>query len=277
MNIKENITKQFTRREFLKTLLTGSLAMTGIAAGESVLEKSPENSPKSSRSNSPVKHSGSHAEGVFGAVGSVNHEANGFDPHEVLYDWDYGQVSTLLNGQTQREYSIVAVDKEIEIAPGVYFPGWVYNGRVPGPSLRCVEGDRIRIRFINASSHPHTIHFHGIHPASMDGVPGVGAGEIAPRETTIYEFDAFPFGCHLYHCHATPLKRHIHKGLYGAFIVDPDPDKYQGEEREVAMTRNHNYEENKRYNEMMMLMNGFDTNFDGDNEVYAVNSVAFRI
>jgi len=26
---------------------------------------------------------------------------------------------------------------------------------------------------------------------------------------------------HLYHCHATPLKKHIHKGLYGAFIVDP--------------------------------------------------------
>ena len=28
--------------------------------------------------------------------------------------------------------------------------------------------------------HTHTIHFHGIHPAEMDGVPGVGAGEIAP-------------------------------------------------------------------------------------------------
>ena len=36
---------------------------------------------------------------------------------------------------------------------------------------------------------------------------------------------AKPFGCHLYHCHATPLKRHIHKGLYGAYIVNPDPAK----------------------------------------------------
>lgn len=26
---------------------------------------------------------------------------------------------------------------------------------------------------------------------------------------------------------------------------------------------------------MVMVMNGFDTNFDGDNEVYAVNSIAF--
>ena len=29
-------------------------------------------------------------------------------------------------------------------------------------------------------SHPHTIHFHGIHPAEMDGVPGLGGGQIDP-------------------------------------------------------------------------------------------------
>jgi FtsP/CotA-like multicopper oxidase with cupredoxin domain len=109
----------------------------------------------------------------------------------------------------------------------------------------------------------------------MDGVPGVGAGEIQPGESTIYEFDAFPFGCHLYHCHANPLKRHIHKGLYGAFVIDPDPTRYQGEEAQIARTRNHNFSENKGFNEMVMVMNGFDTNFDGDNEIYAANSIAF--
>jgi FtsP/CotA-like multicopper oxidase with cupredoxin domain len=192
----------------------------------------------------------------------------------MLYDWDYGKVSTLPNGQTLREYVIVAVDKEIEVAPGVFFPAWTYNGRVPGPSLRCVEGDRVRVEFINAGSHPHTIHFHGIHAASMDGVPGVGAGMIGTGERTVYEFDAFPYGCHLYHCHAIPLKRHIHKGLYGAFIIDPDPEKYSGREREIAKTRNHNYPENQQFNEMVMVMNGFDTNFDGDNEIYAANSIA---
>jgi FtsP/CotA-like multicopper oxidase with cupredoxin domain len=71
------------------------------------------------------------------------------------------------------------------------------------------------------------------------------------------------------------LKRHIHKGLYGAFIIDPDPDRYTGQEREVAKTRNHNYPENTQFNEMVMVMNGFDTNFDGANEVYAANTVAF--
>lgn len=63
------------------------------------------------------------------------------------------------------------------------------------------------------------MHFHGIHSARMDGVPG--AGLIGPGEEFIYEFDAKPFGCHLYHCHALPLKRHMHKGMYGLFVIDP--------------------------------------------------------
>jgi FtsP/CotA-like multicopper oxidase with cupredoxin domain len=148
-------------------------------------------------------------------------------------------------------------------------------GQCPGPTLRCVEGERLRIEFTNVSAHPHTIHFHGIHSAFMDGIPGVGRGNINPGETFVYEFDAKPFGCHLYHCHALPLKRHIHKGLYGAFIIDPDPEKHSGGEHEVAKTRNHQYPENQNVNEMVMVMNAFDTNFDGGNEVYAVNSIAF--
>lgn len=190
-------------------------------------------------------------------VGEVNHLNNGFDPLQLLVDWDYGQVSTLPDGRTLREYEIVAFDREIEIAPGLFFPAWTYNGKVPGPTIRCTEGDLVRIRFVNAGSHPHTLHFHGFHTAEMDGIPGVGPGEIQPGQEFTYEFEALPFGCHLYHCHAVPLKRHIHKGLYGAFIIDPK------EGRPPAR-------------EFMMMMNAFDTNFDGDNEIYAVNTVGYE-
>ena len=72
-----------------------------------------------------------------------------------------------------------------------------------------------------------------------------------------------------------PLKRHIHKGLYGAFIIDPDPARYSGEEAVAARARNHTTEESRAVNEMVMVLNGFDTNFDGENEVYAANTVAF--
>jgi FtsP/CotA-like multicopper oxidase with cupredoxin domain len=175
--------------------------------------------------------------------GDVDPEVNGFDPMRILTDFDYGTVRRLPDGRMLREYHIAAFDKTIEIAPGLQFPAWTYNGRVPGPTLRCTQGDRIRITFINGGTHPHSIHFHGIHSAAMDGVE-----PIAPGEQFVYEFDAEPFGLHLYHCHIMPLKRHIHKGLYGAFIVDPPSPRSSAKE-------------------LVMVMNGFDTNFDGENEV----------
>ncbi|HEX6115723.1 MAG TPA: multicopper oxidase domain-containing protein [Solirubrobacterales bacterium] len=142
--------------------------------------------------------------------------------------------------------------------PGIRYPAWVYNGQVPGPTLRCREGELLRIRFANGSAHPHTIHFHGLHPAEMDGVPDIGAGVIEPGESTVYEFEAEPFGLHLYHCHVGPLAEHIARGLYGTFIVDPRDGREEADE-------------------LMMMMNGFNTNFDAEgNQVYAVNTVAFH-
>jgi len=108
-----------------------------------------------------------------------------------------------------REYELVASDRDIEIAKGVTFPAWTYNGTVPGPVIRATEDDLLRVTFKNGSAHPHTIHFHGIHPANMDGVFEV----VGQGESFVYEFPARPYGLHLYHCHTSPLKKHIHKGL----------------------------------------------------------------
>ena len=88
----------------------------------------------------------------------------------------------------------------------------------------------------------------------MDGsMPG---DFIMPGGSFTYEFKAEPAGLHLFHCHSTPLKDHISRGLYGMYIVDPKDG------REPA-------------NELVMLMNAFDTNYDGENEVYAANTRAF--
>jgi FtsP/CotA-like multicopper oxidase with cupredoxin domain len=215
------------------------------------------------------------AYGHFGdnrMVGVVDHGRNGFDPSAVLTDFDHGEVSVGPDGRAVREWVVTAVDREIEVAPGIVFPAWTYNGRVPGPSFRCVEGERLRFVFQNGGSHPHSMHFHGIHSWRMDGVPG--AGVIAPGEEHVYEFDARPFGCHLYHCHALPLKRHIHKGMYGVFVIDPDPERHP-DERAAAAARRHGTPEHARWQELVMVMNGFDTNFDDENEVYAVNSIPF--
>src|SRR3954454_20142588 len=203
-----------------------------------------------------------HAAHLAGPVGRTALDA--FNPTLFLRAWNFSDRSPAergryyretprADGTLLREYDIVAVDREIEIAPGVYFPAWTFNGQVPGPTLRATEGDRVRVNFLNQGSHPHTIHFHGWHPPEMDG--SLAEHQVMPGDRFVYEFDAEPVGLHLYHCHAAPLKRHIHKGLYGAFIVDPRGARPPADE-------------------MVMVMNAFDTNFDGENEVYAVNSVA---
>jgi FtsP/CotA-like multicopper oxidase with cupredoxin domain len=218
----------------------GALLHSGKAGGHSMQEH--------------VQAHGGHAN--FRGGVAVDHAANGFDPHELVRDFDWGTTRRTATGQVVRSWELHAVDKEIEVMPGVAFAAWTYNGRIPGPTLRCREGERLEIRFANGSEHPHTIHFHGIHPSEQDGVPGLGAGQIEPGGSTTYTFDALPAGLHLYHCHVRPLAEHISKGLYGAFIVDPkDP-------REDA-------------DELVMVMNGFDTNFDRANEVYAANTIGF--
>ena len=169
-----------------------------------------------------------HAAHVSGAVGRVT--SSEVDPTVFLRSFNFSHLpepersrfyreTPLGDGRMLREYEIFAVDREIEIAPGVFFPAWTFNGSVPGPTLRATEGDRVRIRFVNQGSHPHTLHFHGWHPPAMDG--SMPDQQVQPGDEFLYEFDAEPFGLHLYHCHAVPLKRHIHKGLYGTFIVDP--------------------------------------------------------
>jgi FtsP/CotA-like multicopper oxidase with cupredoxin domain len=198
----------------------------------------------------------------MGPVGRV--KPGGFDPSGFLRAWNFSEIpsadrarfyreSLRPDGTRLREYDVFAVDREIEIAPGLYFPSWTFNGNVPGPTIRATEGDRVRVTFVNLGSHPHTIHFHGWHPPEMDG--SLPEHQVQPGDRFVYEFDADPSGLHLYHCHAVPLKRHIHKGLYGLFLVDPR-------------------EPRERADELMMVMNGFDTNFDSENEVYAVNTVA---
>jgi FtsP/CotA-like multicopper oxidase with cupredoxin domain len=228
-----------TRRAFL----AGSAALVTI--------------PVSASADDHSGHSGNSG-ATFRIGGQVDHAANGFQPTETLRDFDYGKVSPLPNGRVLREWEIYAVDKEIEVAPGVKFPAWTFNGRIPGPTLRCTEGDRLRITFRNGSDHPHTMHFHGIHPSEMDGVPGAGVGVIPAGGSTVYEFDAEPFGLHLFHCHVGPLAEHIARGLYGTFIIDPPNPRPPADE-------------------LVMVMHGYNTTFDAQgNQLYAVNGIPFH-
>ncbi len=224
-----------------RALLTrGALGAAGLAVGSRALNATEEH-PSATSPHDPA---------LASTRGLVSDSS--IDPKVFLEHFDYGKASKLPDGKTLREYRLTVIDREIEVAPGVRYAAWTFNGQVPGPTLRATEGDVMRVRFTNGGSHPHTAHFHGIHPANMDGVFEV----VEPGQSYTYEFTAKPAGLHLYHCHAFPLKRHLAKGLYGTFIVDPSTPRPPARE-------------------MVMVMNGFDTNFDASNETYAVNTVPF--
>ena len=246
-------------------LLGGAAGSAGLVLGpRALLDSAPAaatSHPAAHGAGGPAAHGG-HGGGVEGPTfrrgSTVDHQANGFHPTEVLRDFDYGTVTRLPDGRVLREWEVFASDEDIEVAPGVLFPAWTFDSRVPGPTLRCTEGDLLRVHFTNGSAHPHTMHFHGIHPAEMDGVPGIGPGVIPPGETVTYEFDATPFGVHLYHCHVSPLAEHIARGMYGTFIVDPKQGRPPADE-------------------MIMVQHGWNTTFDGEgNQLYAVNGIPFH-
>jgi len=175
------------------------------------------------------------------------------DPDKYLREFNYGRVSTSDNGTVLREFTIIASDNLVkEISPGVFYNVWTFNGTVPGPTIRATEGDLVRINFINNGSKFHTMHFHGIHKAEMDGV----FEGVAPGGKFVYEFIAEPFGVFPYHCHIQPLEEHISHGLYGVYIVDPKTPRPPADE-------------------MVMVMNGYDTDFDTENNFYTVNGIPY--
>jgi FtsP/CotA-like multicopper oxidase with cupredoxin domain len=251
----------FNRRAFLKSAgAAGALGASAVGAKLLSTSSPAEAASGGATSAAPASRASLDADAHAGHVSASAPHAvarpgkGGFDPHAFLGNFDGGTVSRDTAGRTVREYSFDVQEKRIEVADGIFFDAWAYNGSVPGPTIRATEGDRVRITFHNTSGMPHGIHFHGIHESLQDGVPG--QLEAAPGATVTYDFVAGPFGTHLYHCHSRPLTQHLHRGLYGAFIVDPRAGRPDARE-------------------MVMVMNAFDTNFDGENEIYAVNTVAF--
>ena len=189
---------------------------------------------------------------ILNSVNGDNMSNKDINPMKYLRDFNYGHVSKTENGTTLREFTIIAQDKKLEISPGAFMDAWTFNGTIPGPTIRATEGDLIKINFINNGSKPHTMHFHGIHKSEMDGV----LDNVAPGGKFVYEFTAEPFGVFLYHCHVQPLEEHLNRGLYGAYIVDPKTPRPPADE-------------------MVMVMNGYDTDFDTENNFYTVNGLPF--
>jgi manganese oxidase len=121
-----------------------------------------------------------------------------------------------------------------EVAPGQTVTAWAYNGQVPGPQLRVRQGDRVRVVLTNHLPEPTTIHWHGVTvPNAMDGVPYVTQDPVMPGGTFTYEFTVVDGpGTYLYHSHFDSAEQ-VGRGLYGAFVVEPDRPEWDVEYTQI--------------------------------------------
>lgn len=159
---------------------------------------------------------------------------------------------------TRKENQKVVVELETkeeiaELAPGVTYEYWTYNGTVPGPFIRVKEGDTVEIRLTHAHSEhqvsnplshsfaldalpiasangdPHALEHgeagHGKHSIDLHAVEGPGGGAVlmqaVPGETRVFQFKATRPGIYVYHCASPHIPTHIANGMYGLILVEP--------------------------------------------------------
>ncbi len=118
-------------------------------------------------------------------------------------------------------FHLIAEEVEHEFAPGLKAQCWGYNGRVHGPTIEAVEGDRVRIYVTNRLPAPTTVHWHGVFlPNGMDGVGGLTQRSIPPGETYKYEWTFRQHGTLMYHSHHDEMTQ-MALGLMGMIVVHP--------------------------------------------------------
>jgi len=118
-------------------------------------------------------------------------------------------------------FHLVAGEVDHELAPGLRARCWGYNGRVHGPVIELVEGDRVRIYVTNRLPEATTVHWHGVLvPNGMDGVGGLTQKTIAPGETYRYDFLVRQWGTAMYHPHHDEMTQ-MALGLTGMIVIHP--------------------------------------------------------
>jgi FtsP/CotA-like multicopper oxidase with cupredoxin domain len=154
---------------------------------------------------------------------------------------DYQPVVTL-NGWTLpwrmngdwKEFHLLAEPVVRELTPGMVAHLWGYNGQSPGPTIECVEGDRVRIFVTNKLPEHTTIHWHGILlPNGMDGVGGLTQPHIPVGKTFVYEFQMKHSGTFMYHPHADEMVQ-MAMGMMGSLVVHPRDPNFNRVDRDFA-------------------------------------------
>jgi len=137
-----------------------------------------------------------------------------------------------------KEFHLIAEPVVRELAPGMKANLWGYNGQSPGPTIECVEGDKVRIFVTNKLPEHTTVHWHGILlPNGMDGVGGLNQKHIPVGKTFVYEFTMPKSGTFMYHPHADEMVQ-MAMGMMGFLVVHPRDAKFMRVDRDFVFLLN---------------------------------------
>jgi manganese oxidase len=137
-----------------------------------------------------------------------------------------------------KEFHLVAEPVVRELAPGMKANLWGYNGQSPGPTIECVEGDKVRVFVTNKLPEHTTIHWHGILlPNGMDGVGGLNQPHIPIGKTYVYEFEMAKSGTFMYHPHADEMVQ-MAMGMMGFIVVHPKNPGFMRVDRDFVFLLN---------------------------------------
>lgn len=121
--------------------------------------------------------------------------------------------------------------RNVQLAPTGYpkTETWGYDGRIPGPEIRLLQGQKVRRKLNNGLPQATSVHWHGIRSDNaMDGVVGLTQEAVTPGAEFDYDFVAPDAGTYWYHAHNRSAEQ-VARGLYGALIVEeadgPDVDR----------------------------------------------------
>jgi nitrite reductase (NO-forming) len=127
-----------------------------------------------------------------------------------------GQQATC-SGPRSKTFDLEVTETDgVDLGLGTTFAAWVYNGRIPGPTIEVCEGDTVTIHVHNAGKTSHGLDTHAFK------IDARKYGPTPPGTTLTMEKAVDTPGVYMYHCSAGPVTDlHIKSGIHGAMIVYP--------------------------------------------------------
>ena len=123
-------------------------------------------------------------------------------------------------GRTVVDFTLTGESVELPIMGGKTYSAMTFNEQVPGPTLRVMQGDVVKMT-LEIPAGEATPHGNDMHASQMSSS---NFGSVKPGESATYCYIAEVPGVFKYHCSGVDIAamdQHVLSGMYGITIVDP--------------------------------------------------------